>query len=565
MKTSKPKWRRWCQIFGIPRDQALVETFNCTFNQSAVPKHGQLYVFEGYICFYSNLFGKEVKLVVKNTNVQVLRRVKRFIGQRIMIKTADEELLFGGFNKCTLAFNCLSQVCNVSMSSSSSSCGNIVQAQAMSSRSATGILRSTSAPFAKKLFSEKEYQKGHTTVTLQSNTAEEDKLNRSHSRSGEDVIDSYIANGTDKKETKTDSLSDTSEQELFAGLDSEQTFPDYVDMNFNESQIRSPKEHEDLTFVKLCTIDLPINTVEFFTMCFAEDADYSLAVFQNKVIGDTAIEYGKWCQANRTLGQPLTFRRDATFHIKIKDPPRFCAKDTDVIERQRFCFFGPHCVVIDRVSQTPKVFSGDTFKVIQKWEVLDNGNGAGCQIKIYLSIRWLKTNWFKQVIQTRMTNDTNDWCKRWENWLRAILDGRDPNLIVEDIKDDENKLSLIRPVSQSTIDYFHGKNLALSQGRTWSLKTMVGGVLILIQQTRHWFSTLLRGLAQNIESNFNVSQLTALVVGLLGFQTILLLICTYILCNSVVPYLAKSAELFEQLVSKNFSSCPTRTVCSATI
>jgi len=298
-------------------------------------------------------------------------------------------------------------------------------------------------------------------------------------------------------------------------------------------------------------------------MCFAEDADYSLAIFQNVVIGDTAIEYGKWCQAHRTLGQPLSFRRDATFHIKIKDPPRFCAKETDVVEKQRFCFFGPHCVVIERVSQTPKVFSGDTFKVIQKWEVLDTGNGAGCKIRINLSIRWLKTNWFKHVIQTRTTDETKEWFKRWENWLKAILDGRDPSLIVEDKKDDE--ISLIRPVPQSTIDYFQGKNLSLSEPRIWSWKSIVGRVFVLLQQTRFWFSTLLRGLAQNIESNFNVSQLTALVVALLGFQTIFLLICTFVLCRSVVPSLSTTIKLMEQLVAKNCSSCPTESVCSPSI
>merc|ERR1719285_1268934 len=151
MKASNP-WRRWCQLFGIPRDQELVETFNCTRNQSAVPKHGQLYVFENYICFYSNLFGKEVKWVVKSTDVKALRRVKKIMGQRIMIKTADEELLFGGFNKCSRAFSCLAKVCNVSVSSAASSCCNLIHAQSVSCRPTPGIIRAMTEPRVKKRF-----------------------------------------------------------------------------------------------------------------------------------------------------------------------------------------------------------------------------------------------------------------------------------------------------------------------------------------------------------------------------------------------------------------------------
>jgi len=228
-------------------------------------------VFEGYIGFYSNLFGKEVKWVVRSTDVKALQRVKTFMGQRIMIKTADEELMFGGFKKCTRAFNCLSKVCNVSVSSATNSCSNLVHAQAVCSRPKPGLIRAVSEPACKTQFintpSKEEHKNSHTsnrTKKMYINTVSEADLKLSHSRSGSDTNASPIEHSSDRKETKTESISDTSEQELFAGLDGRQTFPDYVDMNFNESQIRSPKEHEDLTFSKVCTIDLPINTVEFF-------------------------------------------------------------------------------------------------------------------------------------------------------------------------------------------------------------------------------------------------------------------------------------------------------------
>merc|ERR1719320_1011281 len=110
-------------------------------------------------------------------------------------------------------------------------------------------------------------------------TPEEELKSYNRSESGSFVI----AGGPDlpRRELKTESQSDTDEQEMFAGLSQPQTFPDYVDTSFNESQIRPLKEQEDLTFRKPKTIDFPINAVEFFTMCFADDADYSLAVFQN--------------------------------------------------------------------------------------------------------------------------------------------------------------------------------------------------------------------------------------------------------------------------------------------
>ena len=53
---AKSKNREYCQLFGLPASEELVEEYNCAL-QRKILLQGKMYVFSSYVCFYSNVFG----------------------------------------------------------------------------------------------------------------------------------------------------------------------------------------------------------------------------------------------------------------------------------------------------------------------------------------------------------------------------------------------------------------------------------------------------------------------------------------------------------------------------
>merc|ERR1719320_1083095 len=135
----------------------------------------------------------------------------------------------------------------------------------------------------------------------------------------------------------------------------------------------------------------------------------------------------------------------------------------------------------------------------------------------------------------------------------AIFEKKDP---IPGVEDEEPPERHSVAVSQSTIDYFQGKNQSWwTEPKWWSLKMIMRPGFNLFHQTRLWVTYLLRWLAQNIDSNFNVSQLTFMVVALLFIQTIFVLICTFILWGTVSPSLAMALKLLKELNERSDLYC----------
>jgi len=556
--------RKWKRLFKIPHDEELVGNFNCTrHDNSVVPKHGILYIFQRHIAFYSNLFGKETKWITSASDVKSLHKTKTFIGQRIKINNSDGEAIFGGFKKCGQVFSKLSDVVNEPSLDLGPSPPVVANPRPPGPTSGTS---SASTPASQSSLGSSALEvpsSGLGGVSPMVHTSRQpgsrsESPSMDHTSSDRDMdreeFDEKLDLGTAMSESRTSMNSNT--------------LPDYIDTRFTQDQMRVPKDIEDLRpFVKAMEIDLPITVVEWFAMCFADDAEFSLDLFQNQVIGDTNIEYGRWLEDRQIDGYPLSFRREVKFHIKIKDPPPFCAKDTDVFETQRFRFFGPHCCVVDRSSQTPKVYTGDTFKIIQKWEVVDISDSA-CRLTVYQTMKWLKSNWFKATIEGRSTKENQEWLSNWAGWFTSVLDTARPAQLSEDpsvtgILDEPAPPGggsprpgkpPFRRVSQSTIDYFHQ-----SEPKWWSVKTIKKPAQ-LANQIWLWIQWLFRMTAQQIDTKFNMSQLTALVIVLLGFQCFLLLICVFTLRSTVGPGISNLVTalntLNEHFEKQAQNSCP---------
>lgn len=63
------------QLFRLPAEEVLIRDYNCALQENFLLQ-GHMYVFDHYICFYSNLFGFETKKVIPFHEVTAVKRAK---------------------------------------------------------------------------------------------------------------------------------------------------------------------------------------------------------------------------------------------------------------------------------------------------------------------------------------------------------------------------------------------------------------------------------------------------------------------------------------------------------
>ncbi|CAF1369075.1 unnamed protein product [Adineta steineri] len=108
----KDATKKFYNIFNMPADEKLVIYYSCSFWRGRVPRQGVLYLSVNYLCFYSNLLGKDITLVVKFTDIISIDRVHAFVSEAIRVRTRLYEHDFGMFRKIEETYHIMEQIAN---------------------------------------------------------------------------------------------------------------------------------------------------------------------------------------------------------------------------------------------------------------------------------------------------------------------------------------------------------------------------------------------------------------------------------------------------------------------
>ncbi|CAF1436530.1 unnamed protein product [Rotaria magnacalcarata] len=104
--------KKFHKVFNMPTEEKLVIYYSCSYWDGRVPRQGHLFVSVNYLCFFSNLLGKDITITVKFTDITLLERVNAFVSETIHICTRFHEYNFGMFRKIEETYQIVEQIAN---------------------------------------------------------------------------------------------------------------------------------------------------------------------------------------------------------------------------------------------------------------------------------------------------------------------------------------------------------------------------------------------------------------------------------------------------------------------
>ncbi|KAH9623802.1 hypothetical protein KSS87_011617 [Heliosperma pusillum] len=395
------KSEEYLQLFRLPSDEVLVQDFNCAAQENILLQ-GHMYVFGKYICFYSNIFGFELKKIIPFQDVTSVQRAKTagIFPNAIEIAAAGKKHFFTSFLSRDEAFNL------------------IVDGWLQNGNGPKGVLyqQDSKSESSSQLNRVSTVENGNSSDSRTSDC--DSDVRDSEVSSSKDALSSPNHVDDDIRATSLEVPDIVEEKPDAVFIAGQPPFSQSASWN---QETRAPYESSPLFYSSISTemlyqgwriqVSGNINVEQFYKYFFSDDAAGFVETF-HKGCGDKDFKCSLW-----KPGEQIGYVREKSFQHPIK--VYLGAKCGGCKETQKYQVYNISHLVIETSQEVSDVPYADYFTVEGNWDVQkDDNKPEGCILRVYVSVAFSK----KTIWKGKIEQSTIEECREtYATWINLVI------------------------------------------------------------------------------------------------------------------------------------------------
>ncbi|CEG47283.1 Uncharacterized conserved protein, contains GRAM domain [Plasmopara halstedii] len=387
-----------CMIFDLPVSTQFYQDFSCAI-ASTLAMHGRMYPTSSHVCFYSNVFGRERKILIPYESICEIKKTTTMMFQHaIRLTTFDKDeytfTSFWGNNRdscCDLITKTRDRVL--------AELRLIARKSSVPRTLALQMSRNTESPNPSSLSSQDSSDAAN--ISKENEDEEGKKLEEAALCVGED------SNSNAAKEKKSTEVHEPTSPII----------PHRLRVVSDVDSI-APKDIS-MTPIREEAFSLSVDT--FMQLFFLDNAPFGLDKF-NEQLGSTEITVNLW---KTPVGDDGSFGRTRSlqFRIPIEAPIGPKSSQVDVLQCLKKNARG--VCVIESSTRLVDIPYGDYFSVEDRWTIVPQpSNSNACKIFIEMKVVFGKSTFWKNTIETRAIKDNRLKWEKWVGMAKAFLNSR---------------------------------------------------------------------------------------------------------------------------------------------
>ncbi|ETL83291.1 hypothetical protein L917_16743 [Phytophthora nicotianae] len=390
-----------CMIFDLPESTQFYQDFSCAI-ASTLAMHGRMYPTSSHVCFYSNVFGRERKILIPYESIREIEKTTTMMFQHaIRLATFDKDeytfTSFWGNNRDT----CYDLIVKT-------------RDRVLRELRPTAVNSSEShypALPTSPVSGESQSPVASPPPSQGSKTEEEEEEGEKEEAAVSDHDDAVVADNdnADAEDEETDA--------------DDQTAPVTPRRRSVVSDVDTiaPK---DISMTQILEEVFPVSVDTFMELFYLDNAPFGLDKF-NEQTGSTEMSINPWMtplEDEKSFGMT----RSLQFRVPVDAPIGPKSSQVDVLQCLKENDHGVR--VVESSTRLVDIPYGDYFSVEDRWTIVPrSSNPNACKVFIELKVVFGKSTFWKKTIETRAISDNR---AKWEKWVRMakeFLDTRGVN------------------------------------------------------------------------------------------------------------------------------------------
>ncbi|KAG7399467.1 hypothetical protein PHYBOEH_008839 [Phytophthora boehmeriae] len=357
-----------CMIFDLPESTQFYQDFSCAI-ASTLAMHGRMYPTSSHVCFYSNVFGRERKILIPYESIREIEKTTTMVFQHaIRLATSDkDEYTFTSFwgNNRDTCYDLIVKTRNRVLKE----------------------LRPTEATSSKA-----RYPELPTSPTTKSPVASPPPTLPDEDDEADTEVEADEANDGNNKTAPASPL----RRRVVSDVDS-----------------IAPK---DISMTQILEENFPVSVATFMETFILDNAPFGLDKFGEQT-GSTEMTVNPWTSPSEEDAS-VGMRRSLQFRVPIEAPIGPKSSQVDVLQCLKKSDSGVQ--VVESSTRLVDIPYGDYFSVEDRWTIVPHAsNTDACKLFIELKVVFGKSTFWKKTIETRAISDNG---AKWEKWVRMAKD-----------------------------------------------------------------------------------------------------------------------------------------------